>query len=54
MQLRHQAQILDQIHESVLTMDLTGFITSWNKGAERLFGYTRRWKPSGATSCSFT
>lgn len=39
-QLQHQAQILDQIHESVLTMDMNGFITSWNKGAERLFGYT--------------
>jgi len=39
-QLQHQSQILDQIHESVLTMDQSGFITSWNKGAERLFGYT--------------
>ena len=39
-QLRRQAQILDQIHESVLTMDRSGFITSWNKGAERLFGYS--------------
>ncbi|SFU79466.1 putative bifunctional diguanylate cyclase/phosphodiesterase [Pseudoduganella namucuonensis] len=39
-QLQHQSQILDQIHESVLTMDLNGFITSWNKGAERLFGYS--------------
>ncbi|TFW15760.1 putative bifunctional diguanylate cyclase/phosphodiesterase [Duganella callida] len=38
--LQHQAQILDQIHESVLTMDMNGFIISWNKGAERLFGYT--------------
>lgn len=33
-------QILDQIHESVITMDLAGFILSWNLGAERLFGYT--------------
>ena len=39
-QLRQQSQILDQIHESVLTMDSAGFINSWNKGAERLFGYT--------------
>ncbi len=39
-ELSHQAQILDQIHESVLTMDQTGYITSWNKGAERLFGYS--------------
>lgn len=38
-QLLLQTQILDQIHESVITMDLTGFITSWNKGAEKLFGY---------------
>jgi diguanylate cyclase (GGDEF)-like protein/PAS domain S-box-containing protein len=39
-QLAHQSQILDQIHESVLTMDPMGYITSWNGGAERLFGYT--------------
>ncbi|RZA34398.1 MAG: bifunctional diguanylate cyclase/phosphodiesterase [Lysobacteraceae bacterium] len=39
-QLAHQSQILDQIHESVLTMDQTGYITSWNRGAEELFGYT--------------
>ncbi len=39
-QLAHQSQILDQIHESVLTMDRMGYITSWNKGAEQLFGYT--------------
>ncbi|WP_338758678.1 EAL domain-containing protein [Massilia sp. METH4] len=38
--LQHQTQILDQVHESVVTMDQHGFITSWNKGAERLFGYT--------------
>jgi diguanylate cyclase (GGDEF)-like protein/PAS domain S-box-containing protein len=38
--MAQQAQILDQIHESVLTMDQTGYITSWNKGAERLFGYS--------------
>ncbi|MFC0252694.1 putative bifunctional diguanylate cyclase/phosphodiesterase [Massilia consociata] len=39
-QLAHQSQILDQIHESVLTMDRMGYITSWNRGAEALFGYT--------------
>jgi len=39
-QLSTQNQILDQINESVLTMDQTGYITGWNKGAERLFGYT--------------
>jgi diguanylate cyclase (GGDEF)-like protein/PAS domain S-box-containing protein len=39
-QLAHQSQILDQIHESVLTTDRLGYITSWNRGAEQLFGYS--------------
>ena len=38
--LESQAQILDQVHESVIAMDLGGFITGWNKGAEQLFGYS--------------
>jgi len=38
--LAHQSQILDQIHESVLTTDRMGYITSWNRGAEQLFGYS--------------
>ncbi len=38
--LCHQAQIIDQIHESVVSTDLEGYVTSWNAGAERLFGYT--------------
>lgn len=38
--LRLQAQVLDQTHDSVVTTDLDGTITSWNKGAERVFGYT--------------
>ncbi len=38
--LAQQSQILDQLHESVLTMNQTGYITSWSKGAEALFGYS--------------
>ena len=38
--LSTQAMIIDQIHDSVVSTDLEGFVTSWNKGAERLFGYT--------------
>ncbi len=37
--VRQQAQIIDQIHDSVVSTDLDGHITSWNKGAERIFGY---------------
>jgi PAS domain S-box-containing protein len=38
--LRRHTQILDQVHDSVVATDLEGFVTSWNKGAERLFGYS--------------
>ena len=37
--LRKQAQIIDQIHDSVVSTDLDDYITSWNKGAEKLYGY---------------
>lgn len=37
--LRKQAQIIDEIHDAVVCTDLAGVITSWNKGAERLFGF---------------
>lgn len=35
----HQAQIIEQIHDSVISTDLDGYITSWNRGSERLLGY---------------
>ncbi len=41
-QLGRQRQILDQIEDSVITMDLMGYITAWNGGAERLFGYSQQ------------
>lgn len=34
-----QSQIIDQIHDSVISTSLDGYITSWNKGSERSFGY---------------
>ena len=39
MQQRFQAQILRQIHDSVISTDMDGMITSWNKGSENLFHY---------------
>jgi PAS domain S-box-containing protein len=38
--LRKHAQILDQIHDSVISTDLDGYVATWNKGAERIFGYS--------------
>ncbi|MEJ2179309.1 MAG: PAS domain S-box protein [Gammaproteobacteria bacterium] len=38
-EIHEQARILDQIHDSVVSTDLDGFVTSWNRGAERQFGY---------------
>lgn len=32
--------LLDQLQQSVITTDLQGCITSWNQGAEQLYGYS--------------
>jgi PAS domain S-box-containing protein len=37
--LRREARLLAQMHEAVIVTDLSGVITSWNAGAERLYGY---------------
>ncbi|OQX50307.1 MAG: GGDEF domain-containing protein [Epsilonproteobacteria bacterium 4484_20] len=39
LQYSHYAQILEQIQDSVISFDMDGFITSWNKGSKILFGY---------------
>ncbi|MEN8302913.1 MAG: PAS domain S-box protein [Campylobacterota bacterium] len=36
----HQKQIIEQIHDSVISTDLGGFITDWNSGSEILLGYS--------------
>ncbi|MEP4379771.1 MAG: PAS domain-containing sensor histidine kinase [Alphaproteobacteria bacterium] len=38
--LRDLAAIVEQAEDSILTLSTTGELTSWNKGAERLYGYT--------------
>ncbi len=37
--IRRQADIINQIQETVIAIDLNGFVTSWNKGAENMLGY---------------
>lgn len=39
--LRSRQQMLDAINNSVIGMNLDGFITSWNRGAEQMFGYSK-------------
>jgi PAS domain S-box-containing protein len=38
--LQLQSQVLEEIHDGVVTTDLNGTILSWNHGAEKLYGYT--------------
>ncbi|MCI0508388.1 MAG: PAS domain S-box protein [Gammaproteobacteria bacterium] len=38
-EIREQALIINQIHDSVIATDLHGYVTSWNRGSERMFGY---------------
>ena len=38
---RHQQQIIEQIHDCVISTDTDGVIKSWNRGAETLLEYSK-------------
>ena len=38
--IRQQAQLLDLAQDAICVWDLAGRVTYWNKGAERLYGWT--------------
>ena len=39
---KHQADILEQIHDAVIATDVHGFITDWNHGASIMLGYNEK------------
>ena len=39
-ELRLQAAILDEVHDSIISTDPNGTIIRWNRGAQRIFGYS--------------
>ena len=41
LKFKHQQQIIEQIHDCVISTDLNGYIMSWNRGAEILLEYDR-------------
>jgi len=51
--LRHYAGIVEFNDDAISGTDLDGIITSWNKGAERLYGYTAE-EMTGKSIMSFT
>ncbi len=51
--LKKQAQVLDQIHDAVISIDGKFNMTSWNKGAERVFGFVEEEMLGKPFACIF-
>ncbi|MFW2374053.1 MAG: PAS domain S-box protein, partial [Gammaproteobacteria bacterium] len=51
--IRYQAQVIEQIKDSIIATDLEGNVTSWNKGAENLFGYSEVFMLGRHISCVY-
>ena len=41
-QIAEQAKLLDEAQDAIIVRDLEGKVIFWNKGAERLYGWTRQ------------
>ena len=36
---RHALRIIEQFQEPIISLDMAGYLTGWNQGAQKLFGY---------------